>query len=114
MRMRAATGLYLSDLPRATQVTDVKDADTAEALFTDVLGDALQATVDATARLLYRHDQQVAGDGYVTLPTRANDRTEVLRNTVRIELVNVETVVAAGNHLVIRKCHVSIRETEER
>ena len=53
------------------QVGDVEDAHAAEPLHAHRRGHALRATVDAAARLLDRHEQQVAVDRHVALAAGA-------------------------------------------
>src|SRR6185295_11548897 len=67
VRVRPAAGLHLPDLARAREVGDVEDAQAAEALLAYVLAHALAPAVDAAARLLHRHDQEIADDRYVAL-----------------------------------------------
>ena len=79
VRVRAAAGLHGRDLLRLPDVGDVEDAHAAEALRADGRLDALRAAVEAAARLLDRHEQQVAVDRHVTLAARADDRREQRR-----------------------------------
>ncbi len=112
--MRAAAGLHLADLARTSQIADVEDAYAAEPVNADVLADALQSAVNAPTGLLDRHDQQIADDRHVTLPARADDGAVQLGDALVVELVDIETVIAAGDHLVVREGHVGIRETQQR
>ena len=58
-----------------------------------------------------RHDQQVANDGYVTLPTRADHRADEIRYAIRLQPVDIEAVVTARHQHVAGKGHIGIGET---
>ena len=70
MGVRAAAGLDRTHLDRPPQVTDVEDPEPAKALGARVLGHPLEPAVEPPARLLDRHDQQVADDRDVALSPR--------------------------------------------
>ena len=74
VRMRAAARLHRRNLPRLADVADVEDAHAAEPLLADRLGHAARAAVDAPARLLHRHEQQIAVNGQVALAAGADHR----------------------------------------
>ena len=57
--------------------------------------DALRAAIDAAARLLHRHEQQVAVDRHVALAAGAHDRREQLRLARPLDVVGVEAVEVA-------------------
>ncbi len=114
VRVRAAAGLDRADLHRPCQVADVEDAKPAEALGADVLVDALEPAIEPPSGLLDRHDQQVADDGDVALPARADHRAEQLRHSALGQPVDVEAVVAAGHHHVAGEGHVGVGETQQR
>jgi hypothetical protein len=56
------------------EVADVEDAHAAEALGVHGTLRALHAAVDAAARLLHRHEEQVAVHRHVALPAGADER----------------------------------------
>ena len=60
MRVRSAAGLDGGDLLGILQIADVEDAYAAEAGLADGILDAADAAIEAAARLLDRHEQQVA------------------------------------------------------
>ncbi len=112
MRVRAAAGLYGADLARTLEIADVEDAQPAEALGADVLTDALQAAVQPAAGFLDGHDQEVADEGHVALSARTNDRTHQLRHAVRVQPVDVEAVVVAGDQHVAGEGHVGVGKAQ--
>ena len=71
--MRAPTGLYQADLLRIGEVANVKDANAAESIGTHVFRHALEATVEAAACFLHRHNQQTADNRNVALSPRTHD-----------------------------------------
>ena len=73
VRVRSATGLDRTHLHGPRQVADVENADSAEAFGADVIAHALESAVDPSPGLLHRHDQKVAYDGHITLPSGADD-----------------------------------------
>ncbi len=75
VRVRAAAGLHRRYLARLVEVGDVEDAHAAEALGAHGVVHALPAAVHPPARLLHRHEQQVAVDGHVALPAGARVRS---------------------------------------
>ena len=71
MGVRAAAGLHGPHLHGPAEVADVEDADTLEPVAAHVFGNALEAAVEPSARLLHRHDEQVADDRDIALAARA-------------------------------------------
>ena len=111
VRVRAAAGLHGGDLLRLAEVADVEDADAAEALRrSTVSGHALRAAVDAAARLLDRHEQQVAVDRHVALAAGAHDRREQPRLLRRLDVVGVEAVEVAEEQVGAAEREVGVRE----
>ena len=95
MCVTAATSLDQPDLAGPRDVRNVEDADTAETVFAYFSIDTLEAAIDAGAAVLNAHDQKIADDGNVTLPTRANRGTDKLGHAVIAKSVSVEAVIAA-------------------
>src|SRR5688572_2782674 len=114
MRVRAAARLHLADLYRPSGIREVEDADASEALGCSLDGRALEPAVDAAARLLDRHDQEVADDRDVALAAGANDRRQKLRRLTAGQAIDVEAVIAAGDHDVALKGHIRVRERQQR
>ncbi len=79
VRVRAAAGLHRRHLLRLLEVGDVEDADAAEPLRARRARHAPRAAVEAAARLLDRHEEQVAVDRDVALAAGADDRRDQLR-----------------------------------
>ena len=63
-------------------------------------GNALHAAVDAAARLLDRHEQQVAVDRHVALTAGAHDRRQQSRPARVLDVVGVEAVEVAHEEVV--------------
>ena len=114
MGVGTAAGLDRAYLYRPGQIADVEDADPAEPLVADVSGDALEPAVEPAAGLLHRHDQQVADDRDVTLPTRAHNGADLLRQAPFVQPIDVEPVVTAGKHYVVPEGHVGVAEIQQR
>ena len=74
--------------------------------------DALRAAVDAAARLLDRHEEQVAVDRHVALPAGADDRGEQPRLLRRLDVVGVEAVEVAEEHVGAAERHVGVGEVQ--
>ncbi len=110
--MRAAARLDVGDLLRLPDIADVEDAHAAEALGTDRRVDALRAAVETAARLLDRHEEQVAVDRHVALATRAHDRREQRRLLRRIDVVHVEAVEVAEEEIVLAERDVGVGEVQ--
>ena len=91
---------------------DVEDPHAAEAFLADGLGDALDAAVDAAARLLHRHEQQVAVDRDVALAAGAGDGGEQLRPARVLDVVGVEAVEVADPHVGAGEREVRVGEVE--
>ena len=97
---------------RLAQIADVEDADAAEALGADRRGHALHAAVDAAAVLLDRHEQQVAVHRDVALPAGADDRGEQLRVLAALDVVGVEAVEVAEEHVGAAEREVRVGEVQ--
>ena len=111
--VRPPAGLHRRDLPRHAHVADVEDADAAETLLADRLGDPLQAAVEPAAGLLDRHDQQVADHRDVALTAGADHRGDERGRGGDLDAVGVEAVVAADEDLVAGEGEVGVPEVEE-
>ena len=114
MRVRTAAGLHGAHLHRPGEVTDVEDANAAEALGADVVVDTLEPAVYAAARFFHGHDEEFAYDRNVALPARAHDGTHQFEHAVVLQPVDIEAVVASGDEDVAGKRHVRVREAEQR
>ena len=68
-------------LDRAPQVADIEDLEPAKALGARVFSHPLEPAVEPPARLLNRHDQQVADDRDVALSPRADHGAEQFRQS---------------------------------
>jgi hypothetical protein len=112
--VRSTARLHLPDLHRALGIADVEDADAAEALGADILGDALPPAIDPRRILLDGHDQELADDRHVALAARADHGRGQARLAAGVEPVEVEAVIAAGRHQVAGKGHVGIGEAQLR
>ena len=74
-------------------------------------GDALDAAVDAAARLLDRHEQQVAVNRDVALAARADDRGHQLRPARVLDVVDVEAVEVADEQFVPRNARSELAKS---
>ena len=110
--VRAAAGLHRRDLLRIADVGDVEDAHAAEAVLADRLGHALHAAVDAAAGLLDRHEQQVAVDRDVALAAGADDRRQQARALRAFDVVGVEAMEVAHDHVRAAEGEIGIGEVE--
>ena len=70
------------------------------------------AAVDAAARLLDRHEQQVAVDRHVALAARAHDRRQQLRLLRVLDVVDVEAVEVADEQAVAAEREVGVGEVQ--
>ena len=111
--MRSAAGLHRRHLPGHPHVADVEDPDTAEALGAHRLRDSLQAAVEASPRLLDRHDQQVAHHRDIALTAGADHGRDQLRRGRNLDAVRVEPVEAADEHLIAGEREVRVAEVEQ-
>ena len=75
-------------------------------------GHALHAAVDAAARLLDRHEQQVAVDRDVALAAGADDRRQQARALRALDVVGVEAVEVAHHHVRAAEGDVGIGEVQ--
>ena len=76
MGVRAAAGLHLADLQRAARSEMSKmRMPRKRSLLTSSLH-ALAPAIDAAARLLDRHDQEIADDRKIALPAGADGRAD--------------------------------------
>src|SRR5690606_4511547 len=91
---------------------DVEDAHAAEALGAHRALHAAGAAVEAAARLLDRHEEQVAVDRHVTLAAGADDRRQQLRVTRVGDVVDVEPAEVADEELIAAEGEVRVREVE--
>ena len=114
VRVRAAAGLHRGDLLRLLHVGDVEDADAAEPLVAHRRLDALRAAVDAAARLLDRHEEQVAVHRHVALAAGADDRRQQLRLLRVLDVVGVEAVEVADEEMVAAERQVGVGEVRAR
>ena len=73
MGVGAVAGLDRPHLHGPAEVADIEDANPPEPVAAHVFGNALQAAVDPSPRLLHRHDEQVADDRDIALAARAHD-----------------------------------------
>ena len=112
VRMRAAARLDGCDLLRFLDVADIEDADAAEPLRARRRFDALRAAVDAPARLLNRHEEQVAMNRDVALPSGTHRRRQQPRTLRAVDVVRVEAVEIADDHVVAAEREVGIREIQ--
>ena len=94
------------------QVGDVEDADAAEALAADPILHALEAAVDAAARLLHRHHEQIAVNRDVALAAGAGDRGDQLQLVGLLDVVGVEAVEVADEQMPLREGEVGVGEVE--
>ena len=72
----------------------------------------LRAAVDATARLLYRHEQQVAVDGHVALSTGTHNRGDELHFLRRVDVVSIEAAEIPEEQIVAAKRDVGVGEVQ--
>jgi hypothetical protein len=72
--MRAAAGLNRRHRPRVTDVADVEDAHAAEPLSADRVHHSLRSTIETAANFLDRHEEQIAVDRRIALPTGTDNR----------------------------------------
>src|SRR5690349_24389267 len=112
MRVRSPARLNGRDLFRLRHVRDVEDADAAEPFGADRLLYASRAAVDAPARLLDGHEQQVAVNRKIALTAGADDRRDQARLRGGRDVVDVEAVEIADEQLVAPEGHVRVPELE--
>ena len=110
--MRAAAGLHGGHLAGLAHVGDVEHADAAEALVADGRLDAAGAAVDAAARLLDRHDQQIAVNRDVALPARADHRGDEARVLRILDVVGIEAVEVADEELLAFERQIGVGEVQ--
>ena len=110
--VRAAAGLHRGHLAGLAHVADVEDADAAEAFAADRRFDAAGAAVDPAARLLDRHDQQVAVNRDVALPARADHRGDQPRVLRVLDVVGIEAVEVAGEQVLALERQVGVGEVQ--
>ena len=75
---------------------------------------ALRAAVEAAARLLDRHEQQVAVDRHVALSAGTDDRREQLRLLRRLDVVGVEAVEVADEDERAAEREIGVGEIQRR
>ena len=114
MGVRAAAGLDRAYLHRPAEVADVEQAKSAKPVVAHVLGNAFEPAVEPPPDLLHRHDQEIADDRDVALPARAYHGTELPRQASFDQPIDIETVVAAGNHDIVPEGHVGVGKTQQR
>ena len=112
MRVRAAAGLNRGDLLGLGEVGDVENANAAESLGADRRLNTLGAAIDSAARLFDRHEQQVAVDRDVALPARTHDRGEQPRPPRILDVIGVEAVEVAEEHVRAAEGEIGVREIE--
>ena len=112
VRVRSAARLDGGDLLRLADVADVEDADAAEPRRARRLGHPLRAAVDAAARLLDRHEEQVAVDRHVPLPAGAHHRGEKPRLLRRLDVVGIEAVEVADEHVGAAERDIRVGEVQ--
>src|SRR5437879_12332291 len=95
MRVRSAARLNRRDLARLAEIADVENADAAEQFGADLVLNTLRAAVDAAARLLDRHQQQVAAHRHVALPAGPHRRREQIPLPGDLDAVAVAAVEVA-------------------
>src|SRR2546430_17497415 len=79
MRVRTPASLDGSKLLRITEITDIENADSAKTFGAGHWSNSLRPAIDTPARLLDRHEKQIPIDRHITLPTRANHRSNYSR-----------------------------------
>ena len=114
VRVRSAAGLNRGHLLRVFHVADVEDADAAESLGADGRLHALEAAIEPAARLLDRHEQQVAVDRHVALSAGADHRREQPRPPRILDVVGVEAVVVADDRVGALEGEVGVGESTTR
>ncbi len=67
MRVRPAAGLHGSELLRIAEIADVEYANASKSFRTDRRRNTLRTTVNASASLLDRHEEQIPMDRYIAL-----------------------------------------------
>ena len=112
MRVRSAARLNRRDLARLAEIADVENADAAEPFGADLVLNTLRAAVDAAARLLDRHEQQVAVHRHVALPAGTHRRREQLRLPGDLDVVGVEAVEVAHEEVRAAEREVGVGESE--
>ncbi len=112
VRVGAAAGLHGGHLLGILEVGDVEDAHATEALDADRRRHALGAAVDAAARLLDRHEEQVAVDRDVALTAGAGNRRHQLRLARVLHVVGVEAVEVAHHDVDALEGEVGVGEVE--
>ena len=113
--MRSPARLNGGDLPRLPHVADVEDPHRRgnRSALTGCL-DALRSAVDAAARLLDRHDQQVAVDGHVALAARADDRRDEPRLARVLDVIGVEPVEVTDEEVLPLEREIGVGEVQRR
>ena len=110
VRVRSTAGLDRGHLLGILQIAHVEDPHAAEAFGAHRRRHALHAAIDAAARLLHRHEEQVPVDRHVALSARTDDGCQQARPARVLDVVGVEAVVVADDRLVALEGEVGIRE----
>src|SRR5262249_16320763 len=110
----AAAGLDSCELLRIIDVTDVEDPDTAETLLTDRVANARGSAINSAPCLLHRHEQEIAIDGHVSLPTRANHRRNESRLRGIFDRIHREPIEVAHDRVIVSERQVGIRKIKSR
>ena len=110
VRVRPAAGLHRRHLFRPADVADVEDADAAEALAAHRSLHALRAAIDPPARLLHRHDQEMAVDRHVALTAGAHHRRDQPGLVGSLDIVGVEPMIVADEDHVAAEGEIRVGE----
>ncbi len=112
VRVRAPARLHVGDANRITEIGPIEDADPAQPVMTDGVGDALGAAVGAAVQRFARHEQEVAIHGHVALRSRTDERLVQFRDFDVRDVPDLHTVEVALNDVVTAERHVGVDEAE--
>ena len=113
MGMGATAGLHGGNLHWHGHISDIEYPDTPKTFITDGIRHALQSTIQTTPRLLDRHDQQVAINGHIALPTGTDDGAQQLRRQRVVQTVEVVSMVVAGHRDVAGKRQIGVGKIQQ-
>ena len=111
--MAAAASLHLAHLARASEVGNVEDTKPAETFLADIFRNTLKPAIDAAARLLDAHHQNVANDRDIALSAGANNGADKRRHAIGAEAIDVIAVIIARHHHIIEERHIGIGKIEQ-
>ena len=111
--MRSAARLNVADILRIREITDVEDAETAKAIFTHRVLDALRAAVDAATQSFAGNEKQIAIHRHVALRSGAQVSLFQYGRRWIGDVPDLVAVVVALNRVVAEESEVGVRDPFE-